>query len=348
MEQDPPHLASQEAYLQHRIKQAMEPLPQEVCPSKENPLSWWHRFGWSLMHQRIWPDAILHNPIIYYLTRRKWGPLLEDLFSLVFWFAVLAAEGSVLYISYVNTNLEYFLLWVLLELMFLPLLIGVWAQLFVMIHYYRMSKIMRMEELVLTRIRLKEIMAGLTIRPILFHTGSAMIFSIISLVGFITVHSVLFTGQSLYSGLHFFLIYVVLGYRVFVFKSMVEFAAVIAIRACMFIPDFLSALIRAIRDWIYPWGLIPIIFPFIMASAFIIQSYTGGIFFYLMILTPLLGLYFLFVFPSFLKDYEEETLYWVLKRSQLWALTTGRISEKVPKSLLSSWKLSRRAGSRDE
>lgn len=314
------------------------PLPQEVCPSKDSPLSWYHMLGWMLMSKRVWPHAAPHNPIIYYLTGKRWSSRIEDLIGIVPWLMLLGAEGVVMWFAIESVNLWIFFQFLLLELLLLPLLAGLWTQVMVFFHYTRIKTKVPMEELSLTRLQASEIMTALSLRPITVQMAATQLFTIAAVIVLLVLHELVFAYNTLYGNFEFILILGGLGYRAFILRTCTEFPGIIAMRSCLFIPHTPKAMIRAARDWFFPWGLFPFFLVMGVAGSILILKVTF-IFFYLAFLGPLFALFLLFQIPHLMRTYAGENVFWIQKSFGRWCIRTGTESPSVPKSLLAKWEL---------
>lgn len=324
------------------LRRRHAPIPQEVCPTRDSPLWLWHRFGWGMMHQRIWPTAALNNAIIHYLSPRKWGDFLEDLVGVFPWLLLIMGEIALLAWCVQSTSVTP-IWWLLMgELLLLPMIAGAWAQVMVLIHFRRVAARVPWEELATTRLDAPEIMVGLTLRPILLQVAASVVFTLplIFLLGafyyfYFTRNTLFLTG---FCELFAFTLLTI--YRTFVLKTSVEFAAIVAIRCCLLIRDPLMAMVRALRDWFFPWALIPILLPAVVAASILIQTQTV-IFFYLAIFVPLIALWLLFVIPGMLRSFADEIMFWVVHHRADWVVYSGQDSGKAPGNLFAPWKLTK-------
>ena len=315
-------------------------IPQEICPSEDDPLAWFHRMGWAFMTHRLWGEDALFNPLIFYLVGKRWRALFGDLVGTLPWIALVVFDVSALVASAAAVNLGYLFSAILLELLFLPGIIGVWTTWMVLLHYSHVRHRVPMEELSLTRIRPQELVNGFSLRPIIVqqaaNAGSAFTFGIIYMAGLMLY----FLSYSLFNPFTMMLIMGLLLLRTYILKNCIEFAGILALRCCLYIPSMLEAGFRAARDWIIPWGIVPFFFVAALAASIALYNIEMG-FFILLIIVPILELWALFQVPHLLKNYAEDTLFWAVKSYGDWAIQTGIRSRRVPNNILRRWKLAR-------
>lgn len=324
------------------LKRRGIPLPQEVCPTAESPLFWWHRFGWSLVHQPLWPAAALNNPIVYYLERRWLSALLMDILGVLPWLLLIMLEAGVLYYAASVKSVAPVTTMLFAELLVLPLLAGCWAQLMVLLHYTRIRTRLPWEELTLTRLDAQEIMVGISLRPMLTQVACAVLMSVPLILLIAAFYYLYFLRSTVFrtGPCEAFFFFLLVLYRVYILKASVEYASILALRSCLFLRGAVRCLVRAWRDWFWPWALIPILLPAAVVASILIQKQTV-VFFYLAIVVPLLALWLMFTIPGMLKSFAEDIVFWAVHHKRDWVVRTGVQSDKVPANILAKWKLER-------
>jgi hypothetical protein len=318
------------------------PIPQEVCPSSDNPLLWLHRFGWALLDRRTWPDDAMNNPVIFYLLGRRRWTFLDDMIGLMAWAGLFAVETGALVYLVVSKSMRMWFLLIPFEILLLPILFGVWAQISVLLHYQRFRAKVPIEELLSTRLRSRDVLFGFAMRPISLQVGANALLTLVQVAVVLFSGVILNLMNSLYSQVDFVIVAVALVYRYFLLAVSIELASIHAIRACLFIPDQFKLVTRMVRDWVFPWGLIPLGF-----------ALAAGVFFYLFFVIPGImcfaspfvligGVWLIWAMPGVLRSFAEEEFFWMDARHADWTIRTGEEPDIVPRGLFDRWKLERR------
>ncbi len=337
-----PYLPPLPEAIADRVRRAGA-LPQEIAPGRDCPLGLLHRLGWALLDHSNWPASPFHNPLVSYLIdRRRLTGLLFDFLGLSPWLLLLAAESVLLVHAALSVrHLGHVLQFALLQLLLLPLLSCLVSIAAVIVHFHRATGRFPLEEISVTRINDDEILAGLTLRPVLVQVAAPLLAGLASITLLLGFTFAQFVHNSLFSLLTVVLLLAIVFYRSYLLVRFNEFASLRAIRAVVFIPGASIAFLRAVRDVVFPWALIPVAFPFVIVGAFWIQQFTV-IFFYFVVLVPLLGILFLHAFPSMLRTYNNDLMYWVRHAHRHWTIRTGEVAPAVPASLFAPWKLEKR------
>lgn len=323
-----------------------DPIAQEVCPAGDSPLTGWHRLGWALMDVRIWPENAPSNPLIYYLMGRRWSAYLDDVLALLPWLALVTAESFLLVYCISVKSMGAWIMAGLGELIVLPIALGVWAQGCVAMQYERFRGRIPIEELYTTRLRPREILCGFALRPLLVLATANLVFTLLMIVAILACGIGLVYTNSLFHVGEFVVIIVILFYRHYLLSVCQEFAGVLALRCCLFIPSPGKRVVRMVRDWLVPWGLMPLLLPLVVAILLVVI--TASLFFCVVFPVALLfGTWLLFALPTVFRDYATDAIFWMERRHLEWSLKTGEEGPGVPARLIDRWKLERRAGSRE-
>ncbi|MCC6547859.1 hypothetical protein IT570_11905 [Candidatus Sumerlaeota bacterium] len=324
------------------MSRRVAPIAQLVCPHKDSPLFWLHRVGWLRMDKFIWPENGPLNAVLFYLLGRRRSTYIDDAIGLIAWLLLLAAEvtATILH-GYARSTTAWRIL-LPLELLLAPLVFGIWAQLMVFLHYKRFRSRIPIEEAMITRMTPREVVCGFALRPVMLQMGANLLFTGISVVclAFAFFHAM--GTSSLIPRFDYVLIGGLLVYRYFILKSCIEYASVHAIRSCLFIEDPVKLASRMMRDWMVPWGLIPVIFAALVAVVVYLCAMLPGLMCFLLPVVVLLTVWFIWSMPSLIRSFAQEAFYAMELNSREWVIRTGEEYRGVPQGILKGWKLETR------
>ena len=298
------------------------PSPQMVCPLADARLTWLHLVGWAVIHRAVWGGAPLNNVILCYLERRRARVLAGDLLSIAPWLFLYAVEIAA-YIHAASARSFHIPLSLLaIEILILPALVGLWSQWAVIIHCGRISSRLPLEELTVTPMRPRDFLVGFALRPMLANLGAARLAGFLFFFLHIGFVAYFVSRSSMVSICDTFTILILLLYRGYVLGACVEFAGVQALRCCVFMPTRLGAIARAARDWMWPFGLMPVILPgIIVGTYFLVMRNPGTLF--VAILVPPVIIWIMFGLPSIMRAKMEDAFFWMERAHRKWELYGG-------------------------
>ncbi len=313
--------------------------PWAICPPEENPLSFWHMTGWKFLSYHLWSNEAIYNPITYYFfgrLKRMWA---EDLFGLAPWIVVLILD-SVGFVSLI--------IWQRPELLFLSLclqiasmgLLGLWIQIMVHRSYRRLALGNLYDQIYTTRITPAEYVAGFTLRPLTNQAAMLVFATIAEFAVLICWSAYRFVAFGDFFPIVAVPLAAALIFRFIYLRVALEYPATLAIRALLFIPRTGEAYVRMIRDWIFPWGLLPgLIAAFVVAGCALLMLILGGAAMIFLAVFVLIGVWMLTIGPSMILESAADEMFWFLRSSEQWHLRTGERSPEAPRSLLKRWRL---------
>ncbi len=286
----------------------------------------------------IWPEEGAHNAIIFYLMGRRKSTFIDDLIGLIPWVVLFAMEAAATLMPIYTRSLVAWRLLIPFQMLLTPLIAGLWAQLMVYLHYRRFRGRIPIEEVMVSRMTAREALCGFALRPIMLQVGANFIVTALDLIMILGAATYFISSSSLFSPLDFALIAALIVYRYFILKSCIEFAAIYAIRSSLFIEDSFRAVTRMVRDWILPWGGIPLgLVVLVIGLVLMLRVAPGFMCFFLPAILVAMG-WTIWALPSLMRTFAQEVFYVMEQNAGQWAIRTGEDFPGVPANILKRWR----------
>jgi hypothetical protein len=216
--------------------------PADVVPPTDNPLRGWRYLGFIMLARDLWPRDASTNPVMVYYSGRRRGRFLEDLLGLAPWGVLLVAE--ILYTVYFSKLFDFWSRYFLSFLLLIPFT-AILSATMTAFHLRRTMMNFPLEQMLVTRLKVVDIVQGLSIRPLAVQSAATFFYHLG--VGALAFYAAAyFTGGV--SAEPILYAFVALPLRWFVTSAAVEWGGAVALRAHLCIRSTLAASIRMMLD----------------------------------------------------------------------------------------------------
>lgn len=307
--------------------------PTDVVPPEDNPLRGWRALGLLLMDDALWTADVRTNPVMVYFSGRRRGRVAEDLFTLLPYLAMLAAELALLF-AVTLFPMKSLRFAVLMQIVAIPFLAGLWSVLCTSIHLRRNLDALPLEELLLTRLRPVDIVQGLGVRPVVVQLAGLACYSFLHLL---TVLAATYVRMDRIPLDMAFVSSVGLWFMFAVAEPAVELGAAVAVRANLFFRNGWMAWVRATWDWM-------LVFLWILGTILVLLLCVGAAFtsFFPLLVALIAFIMGIHGIPSWVRDFAFDAITWSTRNFQEWWIyeAIGDLDESFGKrNVFAPWRV---------
>lgn len=314
--------------------------PEKIVPDEDNPMSLWQRVGLSLLTKTLWPRDANRNPVMVYYSGRQRGRIIEDAMGFLPWLLLIALD--VYLVNQVFLNPTQFFIYaaaktILLLFMTSFLTIGV-----VSAHVRKSMRVLPLEEMLMTRLKVHEIVQGIVVRPMAVQAFCVAAYSVFQ---FITALALFKFGLLSEGLLIVAMMLPILHYQIMI--TAVELGGAMGLRAHLCIRQTGIAMLRSFLDMGIFLGIfmICLALSLLLFGIFLTLSVFLGLI--LIVFGPILPTIIMIMgfvaifrsFSQFLQGEASEAMQWCYNnRDEWWACVDENDIESVQRTLTTPWR----------